>query len=218
MTTIIHIDLEALDKRLADGDLWDTGWGVPTDPTQPTCLHGAIRHCQPVPGDAYLIEKVSARFGFGIGDNDEAENWQEIRAKVIPDITDDMLADTFGPQWEPIVALVRRVATLTADEARDVAVARVATRDAAWDDARASAWGVAWDAKRDVAGTAVWDVIWVVAPYAAGNAAGDAARALVIRDLIGQHGFTQAHYDILTSPWRKVIGPVHPDDAPLEEA
>ena len=42
-----------------------------------------------------------------------------------------------------------------------------------------------------------------------------AASVLVIRDLIGSYGFTQAHYDLLTGPWRKVIGPVHPDDGPL---
>lgn len=44
-----------------------------------------------------------------------------------------------------------------------------------------------------------------------------AAGALVVRDFIGQHGLTQHHYDLLTAPWRKVIGPVHPDDAPLED-
>ena len=48
---------------------------------------------------------------------------------------------------------------------------------------------------------------------AAWYAAGDAARGLGVRDIIGQHGFTQAHYDVLTGPWRKVIGPIHPDDA-----
>ena len=44
-------------------------------------------------------------------------------------------------------------------------------------------------------------------------AASDAALALVVRDLIGQHGFTQAHYDTFTLPWRTVIGPIHPDDS-----
>jgi hypothetical protein len=48
---------------------------------------------------------------------------------------------------------------------------------------------------------------------AALGAALGAARGLVVRDLIGQHGFTQAHYDILTQPWANVIGKVHPDDA-----
>ena len=49
--------------------------------------------------------------------------------------------------------------------------------------------------------------------YAARDATWDATWALIVRDLIGQHGFTQAHYDLLTGPWRQVIGPVHPDDA-----
>lgn len=56
------------------------------------------------------------------------------------------------------------------------------------------------------------------ARYAARDAAWDAAGALVIRDLIGQHGFTQAHYDLLTVPWRRTIGPIHPDDPDLREA
>jgi hypothetical protein len=33
-----------------------------------------------------------------------------------------------------------------------------------------------------------------------------------VRDLIGSYGFTQAHYDLLTGPWARVIGPAHPDD------
>lgn len=52
--------------------------------------------------------------------------------------------------------------------------------------------------------SAAWD--------AAGYAARDAAWALVVRDLIGRGRFTQEHYDILTGPWRKVVGPIHPDD------
>ena len=30
--------------------------------------------------------------------------------------------------------------------------------------------------------------------------------ALVVRDLIGQHGFTQEHYDTLVAPWESVMG------------
>ena len=52
-----------------------------------------------------------------------------------------------------------------------------AARSAAWDAARSAAWSAAW--------------------YA--------ALALVSRDLIGEK-FTQAHYDLLTKPWRDVIG------------
>ena len=43
-------------------------------------------------------------------------------------------------------------------------------------------------------------------------AAGVAAGALAVSDLISQHGFTQAHYDLLTGPLASVSGPIHPDD------
>lgn len=47
------------------------------------------------------------------------------------------------------------------------------------------------------------------------DAARDAAWALITRDLIGTEGYTQEHYDLITTPWRKVIGPIHPDDTDL---
>lgn len=47
-------------------------------------------------------------------------------------------------------------------------------------------------------------------------AARDAARALVVRDRIGRYGFTQDHYDTLTGLWRRVIGPLHADDAAID--
>lgn len=180
----IKIPLDKIDARLDNGNLWTTGWGNYESPDGETCLHGAIRYCQPVPGDAYLIEQVGARFGFGVQANDEASSWAEVRAKVPAEITDEMLADTFGPQWEAVVALVRRAAVLTEGEAERLRVT--------WDAARGAAWGAARDAARDAA----WDAAW----------------ALAVRDLIDQHGFTQEHYNTLTRPWASVIGPVHPDD------
>ena len=72
-TPIIHIDLDALDARLKGGELWTDGWGNPTDPDQSTCLHGAIRYCQPIKGDAYLIEQVGACYGIGAVHPDDAE-------------------------------------------------------------------------------------------------------------------------------------------------
>jgi hypothetical protein len=208
-TTIIHIDLDAVDERLRHGELWTDGWGDFMSPESATCLHGAIRYCQPVKGDAYLIEQVGRRYGFGIGDNDNADTWDSLKAKVIPDITDDMLSDTFGPQWEPIVALVRRAATLTLNEAKQLGAAR----DAAWGAACVAAWDAAWDAARGAAGSAAGIAAGSAAGSAARVAAGSAARGLVVRDLIGQHGFSQADYDLLTQPWATVIGKVHPDDA-----
>ena len=202
-TTIIHIPVEQVLDRLGHGKLWTRGWGTPDDSTQPTCLHGAIRFCAPVPGDAQLIEQVGARFGFGTFANDQAADFAAVESliRAHADISDDMLADTFGPQWQPIVVLVRRAAILTSAEAKALDAARTAALDAARDAARAAtraATRAAWDAAR----------------AAARDAALDAARALVVRDQVGDT-FTQAHYDTLTRPWATVIGPVHPDDAPV---
>ena len=195
-TTIIHIPVEQVLDRLGHGNLWTRGWGTPDDSTQPTCLHGAIRFCAPVPGDAQLIEQVGARFGFGTFANDQAADFAAVESliRAHADISDDMLADTFGPQWQPIVVLVRRAAILTSAETK----ALDAARDAAWDATLDAAWDATWDATL----AAAW------------AAARDAARALVVRDQVGDT-FTQAHYDTLTRPWATVIGPVHPDDAPV---
>ena len=133
-TTIIHIPVEQVLDRLGHGNLWTRGWGTPDDSTQPTCLHGAIRFCAPVPGDAQLIEQVGARFGFGTFANDQAADFAAVESliRAHADISDDMLADTFGPQWQPIVVLVRRAAILTSAEAKAL--------DAAWAAAGAAAW------------------------------------------------------------------------------
>ena len=54
------------------------------------------------------------------------------------------------------------------------------------------------------------------ARYAAWGATRDATRGLLLRDLIGQRpGWDQGAYDLLTGPWRQVIGPIHPGDAPM---
>jgi hypothetical protein len=58
---------------------------------------------------------------------------------------------------------------------------------------------------------------WDIARDAAWDAAGGAAGALVVRDLIGSYGVTQAHYDALTGPWRKTIGRLHPDDVEVDD-
>jgi hypothetical protein len=122
----------------------------------------------------------------------------------------------FGPQGPHVVALIARARVLTTGEAERLAAASVAARDAA----RVAAWAAAWVAARVAASVAARDAARVAAGAAARaaaraaawDAAWDAAWALVVRDLIGQHGLTQDHYDTLTRPWRTVIGPIHPDD------
>ena len=218
MTITINPD-ELLEVLGTEGEHWTKGTYSSDDNV---CLHGAIRRCQPHPGDAYIIEQVAIRKGWGPSWNDDHDTkWADVKALILAgvEITDADLADTYGPQWEAIVALVRRAAVLTADEGRDLAAAWVAAgdaaREAAREAARDAAWAAAWDAARVAAGNAAWVAAGNAAWDAARFAAWDAARALVVRDLIGQHGFTQEHYDTLTGPWRKVIGPVHPDDAVL---
>jgi len=224
--TIPEADLVAILGR--NGEHWvKQSWGDDVS----ACLHGAIRRCQPIPGDAYLIEQVANRQAWGTQWNDATSTtWQMIRARLANiEITDTDLADTFGPQWEQIVALVRRAAVLTPDDSKRLAAARAAVArvrvaaaratavaaavDAAWAAARAAARdaarAAARDAARDAAGAAARDDAWA--------AARAAVWALAARDLIGQHGFTQAHYDTLTGPWRTVIGPVHPDDAEVAQ-
>lgn len=198
--TIIYLDPEPIFDILGrDGERWIKGWGnwnAPAGEEVTTCMYGAVRRCATIKGNAYIIEQVDARFGFGTAFNDK-DGWEPVRDRILQgfDITDEMLLTTFGPQWREIVALVRRAATLTDDEAQSLAAGWAASRDAGWAASWAASWAAIWDA--------IWDAIW------------GAAVALCARDLIGQHGFTQAHYDTLTRPWREVIGPVHPDDAPL---
>jgi len=197
--TIKINETDLLDLLGENGERWvQRDWGD----ADSMCLHGAIRRCSPQPGDAFIIEQVAAFQGWGTDWNDSDDtDWEMVRARLAHvEVTDADLADTFGPQWKHIVALVRRAAILTKDETRQLL--------AAWDAAGVTAWVTACVAAevaaRDTARRVTWD------------AARDAALALSVRDLIGQSGFTQEHYDLLTGPWRSVIGSVHPDDAPME--
>lgn len=139
----------------------------------------------------------------------------------------------FGPQGEQVVTLIERCLTLSAaevdrlaaawDAAWDTWAATWATRyaaemdrlDAAWVAARCAAW----DAARDAARCAAWVAMDRLAAWgAAWDATRDAACALLCRDLTGQApGWDQDMYDLLTGPWRDVIGPIHPDDGDGDE-
>ena len=120
-----------------------------------------------------------------------------------------------------LVAALVAAGVAAGDAARDAArfgagvaagaAARVAAGDAARDAARLAAWVAAGVAVRDriAAGDAVRDRVaaWV---------GSWAAEALVVRDLIDEAtSWNQAAYDVVTSPWRRVVGPIHPDDEVL---
>jgi hypothetical protein len=145
----------------------------------------------------------------GVGRAMTATRSPNKRAFLAVDVVEELPAHmVFGPQGEHVVRLIDRAARLTGDEAKQMS----ATWAAAWDAAPCAALCAA----RATAREAAWDAARNAARFVFGGAAGDAAMALVVRDLIGSSGFSQAHYDSLTGPWRKVIGPVHPDDEPVE--
>lgn len=106
-----------------------------------------------------------------------------------------------GPQGEAVASLIDRASQLTEDDADRLAAAWNATRDAAWDAAWNAARYAAWNAARNAAWNATLNATLNVV-----------SEALIVRDLTGTHGFTQEHYNLLTRPWRSVIGPIHPDD------
>ena len=186
-----------------DGELWTQGTWYDDDLL---CMHEGIKRCEDLkPGDFHLIEAVADRHGWGTTFNDrQSTTWHDVRDMLgrHPEITETELDATFGPNWEPIVALVRRAATLTPDETKQLAAAR----DAAGHAARDAAWVAAWDAARAGAGAAAWDAARHAARSAARDKAGHAAWALVVADLVGEHGFTQDHFDTLTAPWFQVCG------------
>jgi hypothetical protein len=130
-----------------------------------------------------------------------------------------------GPNGRHVAAFIDRVAALTAGEATALAAAWNAAWDdaawaaAAWDDAawNAAAWSAALAAARDATRTAAWaaagDAARDAARAAARSAAAWAAAALVVRDVL-----TPENYDTLTLPWRRAVGPIHPDDPPVPNA
>ena len=196
--TVIHVGGDKLADTLAGH--WRQGdYGN----EQAMCLHGAIRRCCPVPGDAHLIEQVEASLGrWSTAWNDDDDRTE---AEVVElarrgwDITDADLAETFGPQWRAVVAVVRRAATLTADEAERLC--------AAWDAAWGAAGDAAWDAARDAAWYAARGVPMGAARGAAWDAAMGAVWAVVTWDLAADDGpYTVAMRDLLIGLWVEVCG------------
>ena len=179
----------------------DWGWTQGTyvdEGSGRVCLHGAIRLCAPVPGDAQIVEAVAARQGWGTGWNDAPDTDEKmVRALLAKgiEITDDDLKGTFGPQWEAVVWIVRRAAVLTEDERDAIAIAR----SDAWDAARVATWGAARYAARDAAWDAARDATW--------GTVRDAAVCVVVWDLASEKGpFTFADRELLIGPWETVIG------------
>jgi hypothetical protein len=138
-----------------------------------------------------------------------------LAARVVEEVPAHL---ALGPMGVHVAALIARAKTLTEAEVRNLAAAWSAAGSAAWSaagHARHAAGSAAWSAARYAAWSAAWSAARYAARCAARCAAESAAVALVVRGLIGAPGWDQAAYDLLTGTWARVIGPAHPDDAPV---
>ena len=112
-----------------------------------------------------------------------------------------------GPNADAVIGLLDRASQITGAEAGKLAAAwNVA--DAAWAATREAAVGASREAAWDAAGDAACYDAWrATATYAAGDAAREAARAAVVRDLISDE-----HYQTLAGPWESVMGPIFEEE------
>ena len=200
----------------------ERGWvqGAIETPDGQVCATGALRHCDLVAGDWIVARSVMRHRHHGeIWNDGDGTTEPDVLAwlRTAPPVTDDELAVVYGPQWADVVALIRRTAVLTGEEARRMAAAwsgldavgaavRAAARAAAQVATRTAAQVAARDAARDAATrAAAWEAA-AGAFLVFSTEATFAAWATVTRDLIGTAGYTQAHYDTLMAPWLSVVG------------
>ena len=206
-------------NTLAAGVLEEHGWtqGKMEAEDGRLCLVGALRRCSPQPGDWILAREVYRRLG-------HAEHWNDAKGRTAEEVmawlrshpvTDADLEDTFGPQWEAIVRLVRQAATLKRNRARELNGTIWSddwhcALDAAWAVARDAAVGAGRDRDANWANTrgVVTDAVRTAVERGsrAKVAAELAAAALAVADLVGQHGLNQEHIDTLLGPWISAVG------------
>lgn len=203
---------------LAADALEERGWiqGQMESNSGSLCLVGALRACSPQAGDWLIAREVYCRLGHAESWNDEEGRTEaEVTAWLREHpVTDADIEATFGPQWEAVVALIRQAATLTQEKGRALAATWGDARWNAWESARESVLiassGAGKDARRSAAAQASRDSaresVQGLAGHVAGHVAGQAAGALVVADLVGQHGLTQDHIDTLLGPWVSVMG------------
>ena len=249
MTATTPLDINVITQAAAlisEPDVWIQG--ANDDGHGHYCAHGAVlrQHC--TPGDQHMWRQVMRKKGLTEEWNDAtdrtAEEVAERFALIAAETTAADMADVFGPQWEAIRDLVRRVAALTPAELDKLAAAGYAAGYVAWyadwgaagDAAGYAAWDAAWAAARaaagDAAGDAAWDAAWAAAwaaaGYAAGDAAGDAAGAAAWDAALAAAGAAalalvvhdligEQFYDTQTGPLRSIGITVHPADAPYAE-
>lgn len=123
-----------------------------------------------------------------------------------------MAITDYGPNSENVDRILQRASALTRDEMR------LLSESSAWSRTRGVPLSYAHVAVRVAAKAAARENQFMAAfqsawraPYGAARSATrcavrDAATAAVVSDLVGRHGLTQAHIDILTAPWVQELG------------
>lgn len=109
--------------------------------------------------------------------------------------------EALGPQGPEVAALLERIWGLTRGEASALSAAWYAARGAALDAARSAVLDAARSAALNAARSTVLDATRSDALDAAWGAAWYTVLAVLVRDLIAPE-----QYDILTEPWRTVMG------------
>ena len=213
---VIKLPVDEILARFDHGSRWIQGAWVND---QGECLHSGIRACMPRKGDAFLIEQVGRKYGWGTTWNDApGRTFDDVQQMIVKhrEVMPDEMLGTFGPQWAQVAELVRRVADMSVAEVEAAAWPAGDSVDRHAAEAAAAAWSAAasttWSAARDAAQAAAWPA----AGSAARSAAGYAALALSTRHLVNTDEYTRQHYNLLVGPLAAVIGPVHPDDKPQD--
>ena len=178
------------------------------------CAHGAVMTCEALrPGDEQIIRAVMRHRGLTEAWNDaDGRVKGEVLARMrLIEVSDADLGETFGSNWRLVIAVIRRAAILTEDEAKRLTAARTAARDAApshaaWHAAMNAAIAAAVDAAVDAERYAAMDAAMDASMDASWYAARGAATAAVVADLVGQYRLTQNHIDTLMQPWTDTLG------------
>lgn len=131
------------------------------------------------------------------------------RLKAVPD---PVPSELYGPQHTEIERLISAVRRIGSDDDRAVERYWYEHRGAERFAARGAASQVASTTGRLEAQIFARQQVWSASDNLSRDAAGDAAHALAVRDLIGDT-FPQSAYNELVAPWASVMGGVHPDDA-----
>lgn len=129
----------------------------------------------------------------------------------------------YGEAQAPLLALLETLQSITGPQITALVAARHRAKPVHWNAAWRDAWEQVPSARRalvldDVRAAArdgarlVTDNGQLVPVQPVVQAAEDAARALLVRHLIGTGTFKAAHYDARTRPWRTAVGPLHPAD------